>query len=308
MPETNSATDAPPASGTTPADKTPAESPPPDTGDGKAPETPPAWHADVDKKFIRATPEETLKAISQSYREAQAKIGGGKADKPATPAPGADAPEADATLKLAAPPPPGAEPEDFTGIITGAGLKQEEIKAQLLKDGKLTDEQIDAIHKKYGFPKKLIAQTAQADLVAYRARETEMKAQAAQTRAEAIKIAGGEQQLGTLLTWATSKIPPDQHAEINAALADTKKALPTIKALLFDYNQEVSGAKPLVQQSVAAGGDSATPFGDSTLMWEAIWEADKVHGKGNWYKDDALRQRVEASPRQWRTTPPPRKR
>lgn len=266
---------------------------------GAIQETPPA----APQKF--AGKYETPDALSAGYREIRGKLGLKEiaADKPLF---GKDGLFADVTAlergyedletmigRSAAPPAtktetpkPGdglqlTKPEaTVEAILTSAGLKGEDLGAQWQKAGYLTPEQYKALADK-GYPKATVDSYMQGQA----AIAQNADAANASIRQEATRLAGGEQQLESLIAWADAALSDAEHADLNARLKNPKLAGGAIRQMMHAHAEAVGAGKtaPLISGSAAA--PSASGF---TTLKDLNAARDRVRaGKGT--EDDKRR-------------------
>lgn len=262
-----------PAGGNTPIATPPPPPPPP----AAPPATPPAGEKLYAGKY------KTVEELEAGYKGLETKLGKPAekpADEPKPNAPIAPAPNVDQGI------------EEF---VTSKGLKVEELAAEWQKSGKLTDEQYKAL----GLPKKMIDQ--HFDLGSRAAKAAELEA-AQQTKA-AEAVVGGDAQLKTLRDWASNQMAADpafnsRMTQLGKQLTDGHLSYPDyIRLVHAEHAQAVGSGK--AQPLISGGGAGAPPaeggFSTSAEMHNAMREAEKRLGKGNWDKDPALMKRIEAT-------------
>lgn len=139
---------------------------------------------------------------------------------------------------------------DVPTILTKAGLQLTDLEQQFIKDGDLTDEQYKAIQKaRPSLTKpdiKLIAEGMAAKAI--------LAGNAVNTaKSEAAQIAGGEEQLATLLQSASSFLTPTERDDFNRRLQDPKLTVSAVKDLAARHAQAVGAGGGIVRGGTPAG-------------------------------------------------------
>lgn len=185
-------------------------------------------------------------AAEREYKRMESLLGGPKpAAKPA---------------ELSITPNQVAEPEgdlDIPAMVTKAGLKMEDLESQFTEKGDLTEEQYAAIRKaRPGLTKGDIKAIAEG-----MAAKAALRTQAMEkVVGEAQSLAGGEQQLAMLRTWAAQNIAPERLAKFNAQV----KADPTfypemVRIIAAEHSAAVGAGKAQPLIAGVAGNAMTTP-------------------------------------------------
>lgn len=180
---------------------------------------------------------------------------------------------------------PNADDVDLDQILGRAGLDAKAMGEQWQKDGKLSDDQYAAL-KKIGYPPKVVdifmrGTIAEANL----AQVTQQ-----QIQQRAATIAGGQEQLKTVLQWAAGSYKPEQIQSLNSQLASPGQYEHALKAILYDYNAASgsTGSRPLIS------GDNppthSAGFNDHRDFIEAVRKARET---GNF--SDELKAKIAAT-------------
>lgn len=116
---------------------------------------------------------------------------------------------------------------DVPTILSKVGVTAESIVEEYTKNGKLTEEQYAAFKAK-GFSKAVVntfieGSKAKAELVTQGV---------ASVKAEAAKIAGGEEQLQTLRTWAANNIDAERLKRLNAQVEADHRFYPEMVRII----------------------------------------------------------------------------
>jgi hypothetical protein len=142
-------------------------------------------------------------------------------------------------------------------VLQRAGLDAAEITRQFMAEDKLTDAQYQDLWKKAGVPRGVVDQVLRQEKAAAIAEQTEIRNQLA-------GLSGGEQQLGTVMAWATSHYPANQHKTINARLRDPATSRDTMLGILHDHRQTVGGGsgKTMIDGDAGMTFPTNRPFAD----------------------------------------------
>lgn len=140
-------------------------------------------------------------------------------------------------------------------ILASANLTQQELSGQWQGNGTLTDDQYASLGR-VGYPRSMVdmylqGQQAQTQLA-------EVASQQAQSRAS--EMAGGEDQLNTLLSWAGQNLPEHRITDINERLQDPKRFEGAVREVIAEHRESVGAgtASPLVTNgSVGASNAGA---------------------------------------------------
>lgn len=192
----------------------------------------------------------------------------------------------DAALQIANPP-AVADDVDTAAVLAKAGLKAEDVSKQWTETGSLSDEQYAAIQATLpGVSKAMINSYMASQQVAGQAMQQQQQA----IRADAIQIAGGEQQLNNLLATARTFVPKDELDGLNAMLADPKQYKIALRVIMEHHRQSVGAGKsrPLVQGD-ARGSDA--PLRRGTREY---YDAIRAAGRGDQVAKQRLAQLVQS--------------
>lgn len=157
-----------------------------------------------------------------------------------------------AALRIGEPPAADSEPADIPGILDKAGLKLDDLKAHWQEHGDLSEDHYKAIkgvRKNLGDADvKLIAEGFLAKARLHDAART-------QIHGELAGIAGGEQQLKTILGDAAKHIEdPAERAAYNKMLDDPKQAKAALRAIMAIRAEKLGATKSV---------DTITPTGNT---------------------------------------------
>lgn len=169
-----------------------------------------------------------------------------------------------------------ADDYNIAKVLETAGLNHEQLAESFAKDGSLSDEDYSKIQANHPLLKDLAPEAAKAltdqFITGEFAKSEVAKTRNAEARQRAAGLAGGVDELDTLLVWGGQNITdPDTRADIDARLKNPKQFEGAIKLLLYEY-QKATGSdkvKPLVNnthQSPPSGG--AKPFRDRAELNE----------------------------------------
>jgi len=230
----------PPPAPAKPAPETPLSAP-------KGPEWTRSWNGDpIPEKYHRDTLEETLAEVNKARGALEREFG-------------RRAPRQDAPSSLAINNDPPVDPGDLDvdQIIERSGLRQEELAAQVSKFGKLDPEQIAAIRKvNPSLTPKIISHIAEAYAL-----KIEASARLTETvRSEGEKIAGGPEQLATLMQWAKANLDPASIARYDRMTQSDPRMFPSVVRLLMTDHAAAIGSgqsRPLAGAPRSGGGAAA---------------------------------------------------
>lgn len=205
------------------------------------------------------------------YRSLERLQGRSGQQPPAAPAaPSATPPAAKAPEQGLAIPekPAAADDDDIVKILGRAGLDGQTLAQQFAADGKLTDAQYAAL-KGVGFPKAAVDAYMRSEQVAAQVAAQQVQ----QAKAAAVQLAGGEQQLQTLLSFAAGHYDPEVKADLNRRLGNPKFMTGAITEIMAEHAR-ASGAgasAPLVR-----GATPAAPGGgyiESSTEYQKVLNA-----------------------------------
>lgn len=192
---------------------------PPVTPTAPAPGEKPAWLNDwkgpaIPEKFHKPTIADTLAEVTKSYGSLEQMVAKGRTqdtpkpgDPPAAPKAGDGVPQIDTTA-------PTQEPATLNEFVTSIGLDPQEIGKTFAEKGELTTEQYAKFAAK-GMPRAVVDTTLTAV-------QTVFKSEIAAGKAEAAKVAGGEDNFNALIANARTFVPPGEIARLNKMLATGK--------------------------------------------------------------------------------------
>lgn len=249
-------TESPPAP---PAPPTPPPPPP-------ANETPKAddsWKDGVDDKFLRDTPQATLKAIQESYKGLEKKLG--------QPNKG--------PLSLDAPPEPGS----FEEAAKLSGLDVKDVLEHYAESGELDAAHADKLSRyiKPGMAKEMVEGLAMRQQMARQQSEANM--------AKAVEAAGGQGELDVLIARAQAELSPDDIEAMRPMLEDgdgnAKSTAPMAVRMIQNMLNEKDGtdkSKPLLASGGASKATGVTIRGPedlNALMADEKYKTDDGYRK-----------------------------
>lgn len=241
------------------------DEPTPPTPPVEPPPEKPEWAANIPDKFIRATQEESLVAMSQGYNALETRLGQPKPEEKPEEKP---EPKPGDTLEIPEPTPP--DESTLEGILAKAGLTGEDLAETWENDSKLTDAQYKALAEKSGIPRPAVDAYMQQSQAALVGRE----AVASQMRSEAAKMVGGDEQLQTLLNSANTFVPADEIEDLSERIKDPRRYKGAVRELLHHHSQAVESHKV---QPLVTGQPSTTPSGGGfTTQSEFVEASQKV--------------------------------
>lgn len=208
-----------------------------------APATPPAPPAQPGAgEQLLAGKFKTVADLEAGYLAAQQLIGSRQPQVP-----GGD------SLKITPPADAAAAGGDAQtkSIVDRAGLKMDDLMAQFTQHGDLTPEQYQA------FGRAGVAKADVRDYIDGRvAKQTLQQKLEADVRAQALQKVGGEEQLGTLLTWAKGNLKPEEAQWYDQQASNPRTALQGFEWLMARHRDAVGagGAAPIVGGGAPAGG------------------------------------------------------
>lgn len=178
---------------------------------------------------------------------------------------------------LTLPDTPVANDQDIDALLATMGHSQETIGQEWTgNNGKLKDQTYATFQGK-GYPRAMVDMFFQNQQAAAQAQA----GQAAAARQQAHTIAGGEQQLDQLLTWAKGHYSPAMQEQINNQLATPALAVETVQSILSAH-QSAAGSGNTVQ---LLSGDGSAGTG-LTLNYDNRREI--MHRKDTAAKDAKL--------------------
>lgn len=241
--------EATPPAAETPAVETPAVEAPPA-------ETPAAEQAAGEQML--AGKFKTAADLEKAYKELEKKLGG-------------------------APPTP---PPSIEAVLERAGVRGDDLAANYLTHGHLTNEQYEALGK-VGYTRDVVDQFL-AGQAAIAASRVDVAKQAAE---RALEQVGGQQQWQNLAEWARSHYPPDKIKEIDARLDNPSTTESAVKEMLYDYR--VVAGRGITQPMLHGSAPPAT-----TAAFESAAEVTaamaRIRSQG--YIDEATKRRIAATP------------
>ncbi len=167
----------------------------------------------------------------------------------------------------------GASDMTAIQVMEKAGLDGTKIAQQWKKDGKLTDEQYEAIRKiKPAYSKQDINEY----IAGLEARAQIQQQAQHQAKRHAAELAGGKLKddgtidtapLDNLLKFAAI-LPEHRRADLNERLGDPRRYEGAVKELLAEHREAVGAGRsnPLIEEGMPTGGDTVRPFGNAAEM------------------------------------------
>lgn len=199
--------------------------------------------------------------------------------------PGDDDKQADDVLAIGDIP---ADDMDVEAVLQSAGLKNDDVVKQWLDHGKLTDDQYAKLQAALpGVSRKMIDGHMKVQQLAL----AHVHQTQANIKAEAAKIAGGEQQLQNLLAGARRFVPADEVDELNQMLANPRQYKMALKIIKQHHLAYVGADKS--QTTIDADGGS-TPDAPLKRGSKEYYDAIKRAGRGDKAAQDKLRKLANA--------------
>lgn len=158
--------------------------------------------------------------------------------------------------------PPDSD-EDVPTLVSKAGLKMDDLEKQFIEKGDLTDEQYAAIRKARPSLSKSDIKFIANGMVAQAKLGQQIKSQ---TYQEAVKTAGGETQLKTLLHEDTLKqfYSPEEIADLSRRVTNPALAIGAIKDIMARHSAHVGSGGNVIK------GDSIPSSGPATSREEYV--------------------------------------
>lgn len=177
-----------------------------------------------------------------------------------------------------------ADDMDVEAVLQSAGLKNDDVVKQWLDHGKLTDDQYAKLQAALpGVSRKMIDGHMKVQQLAL----AHVHHTQANIKAEAAKIAGGEQQLQNLLAGARRFVPADEVDGLNEMLGDPSKYKIALRVIKEHHRAYVGAGKS--QQTIDSDGGS-TPDAPLKRGSKAYYDAIKRAGRGDKAAQDQLRK------------------
>lgn len=222
-----------------------------------------------DKFWNPEDPQGSYAALAKGYNEAQKLISTTrKGDAIASP------------LALGAQ--PAAAPKTLDDAIKAANLDASALVAHVAEHGALDDASALALEQ-HGFARETAAEVLTA-------RVSRVRSAQERAKSEAVRIAGGEAQLGNLLTWGSANLNADDRAFYDKAMASNSVSEATAAILMLKQRHEeaVSGgtARALVQGDGGVGGGGP--------MFKTQADLTKAVASQKYANDPAYRAEVDA--------------
>lgn len=196
----------------------------------------------------------SVTALERGYKDMEAMLGRQQ------PAPASSPAESQATENPLAIPEGQQQPADETveAVLARAGMKAEDLATTYQQDGKLTEQQYQSL-KAAGYPKPVVDAYVQGQVAQGQLREN----QQGQIRNQATEMVGGEQQLNTLLQWASS-MPDVRKADINRRLGDPSLYAGALTELQAEHSRAVGAgnARPLIEGTHSSTSAAGLPASD----------------------------------------------
>ena len=216
--------------------------------------------------------------LVKGYKELESRLGRSPEAQGSTPEPAGDQPEGQPDPAPEPPPPP----QSVDDVLERAGLQQSDLVSEWNTNGRLSDQQYESLAKQ-GYPRDVVdsfyrGQQAQLDTI---------------TR-QAQTIAGGEQALENMLSWAGKALDEQSQNDLDARLQNPRTAIEAVQALKQQYDAAIraTGSRPLL------GGGTPPPapvgFTDPAEYRQFIRDVTK-NGRT---PTPAELERIRATPRQ----------
>lgn len=165
--------------------------------------------------------------------------------------------------------------EAVEDVVTKAGLKMEDLGAQIVADGKITDEAKAALVAQ-GIPAALIDEHVAL-----------VVGKVAANTAAGIEHIGGEQKWNAISQWAAQNIPEEEKADINKRLAGDNW-----QAAMDDLATRYTKASPTGGETALLQGDQ--PAGAGALGYLSREEMIADQQRPEYRKDPAFRAKIIA--------------
>lgn len=181
-----------------------------------------------------------------------------------------------------------ADDMDVEAVLQSAGLKNDDVVKQWLDHGKLTDEQYAKLQAALpGVSRKMIDGHMKVQQLAL----AHVHQAQASIKAEAVKIAGGEQQLQNLLASARRFVPADEVDGLNEMLGDPKKYKFALQIIIQHQRNHLGAGKS--QKTIDSDG-GGTPDAPLKRGSKAYYDAIKRAGRGDKAAQAQLRKLANA--------------
>jgi uncharacterized protein (DUF1330 family) len=180
--------------------------------------------------------------------------------------------------------------DNFTveAALQGVGMTQDQIVAEMAENnGQLKPETYQKFKDKYKAGKGVVD-----TVVATQIRQAQQQAQ--QAVAQATQVAGGEQQLDTLLKFAAS-LSPTEKQELNARLGNPATAVGAVLEIKGRYDLAVKEGKTpdMLEGGAPAAGGAVKAFASAAEVRAAM--KDPRYQRDTAYRK-AVQDRLEATP------------
>lgn len=174
---------------------------------------------------------------------------------------------------------PLSDDDDLQGILKKAGIKAEDFTAKWSEGKKISDDHFAAIKKVAPSMTRKLAEETVASI--YKAQQIEAEQLARiqmDVKNRAISIAGGEEQLNTLLNHFAPTLPPAIIQDLQRRLDDPQLAEGAVQELATRYqNKHGTNAVPIVLGSgIPSGPGPITNASELASVMEARRRGDKV--------------------------------
>lgn len=175
---------------------------------------------------------------------------------------------------------------DVGGILTKAGLSNEDLVTNWSNDGRLSDDQYAKLQN-VGFSRSVVDTFLHGQFEISQSGGRQQQ----EMQRVAYDMAGGAEQYDNLAAWAASHYPPAKVEEMNARLNQPLSYEGAIKEMLFDYKQEVGAgfSRPLVNGTSMP--NTATGFTNVEELVTAVRQA-RMSGR----YDESLKRRIANTP------------
>jgi len=173
--------------------------------------------------------------------------------------------------------------KDVDEILNTVGLDADDTTNAWLQNGELTSEQYDAFGKA-GFTRTVVDTfIAGQEAIVRNANEVQLN-----MRTKAMELAGGEDSLQGLYTWAQRNYSEPHQESLNIRLSDPQKWQGAIKEMMFDYGQETGTAGSVqLTQTTQAASQNVSGFTDTREVLAAFTE---IRTKG--FVDEVTKARL----------------
>lgn len=243
----------------------------------------------------------TVEDLATAYKALETKLGQRPAPVEPKPEPSSTViptiittPTTETGVQTAAPGQTVAAAEGFIAtVLAKANLKGEELLRKFATDGQLDPDDYQKLNQQ-NVTRKDVDTLLRAQAAEIKATEEYRQA----SQAEAVQIAGGTQQLSTLMQWAGS---PDsgltsvQLEHLNRGLAKRETLGGALRELanLYGAKHGTAAEQPLFTASAMASSGAVAHFETGHERRAARDAAELKYGEGNWHKDPVFVARLQ---------------